>query len=128
MSSITDPIARAEAIKEERSWRTWPDWVNLVIAVYVLLAPLWTPGATWGWFATMGILIGIGALWALGTASSPASEWTTIVLGVILFLAPWLGGFASASAAAWTAWIAGIAVVVFAAVGMQQAKAVGQEA
>lgn len=123
MDTMTDTTTRHQAeemIQAEHKWRTWPDWVNLAIAVYVLLAPLWTQGATWGWFATMGVLIGAGAIWALATASSQASEWTTLILGAVLFLAPWIGGFASAAAAAWTAWIAGVAVIIFAVIGMQK--------
>lgn len=105
---------------ENRAWKTWPDWVNLALGVYVLLAPLWTAGAPAGWFVTLGILIGVAALWALGTASSQAAEWTTVVLGVVLFLAPWLGGFSAAAGAAWTAWIVGVLVVIFAAMAMAQ--------
>lgn len=36
-----------------------------------------------------------------------------VVLGVILFLLPWLAGFASATAAATSAWVIGVATVVF---------------
>ncbi len=116
-STIT---ATNDLTNEDRSWKTWPDWVNLVLGVYVLLAPLWTAAAPAGWFVTLGILIGVASLWALGTASSQAAEWTTIVLGAVLFLAPWLGGFSAASGAAWTAWIVGVLVLIFAAVAMSQ--------
>lgn len=36
-----------------------------------------------------------------------------IVLGVVLFLLPWLAGFSGVTAAAASAWIIGIATVVF---------------
>ncbi|MGA4670344.1 SPW repeat domain-containing protein [Propionibacteriaceae bacterium Y1923] len=106
----------------DRKWKTWPDWVNLVLGGYVALAPLWTTGASAGWFVTLGLLLDAGSLWALGSASSPASEWTMIVLAAVLFLAPWMGGFAAATGAAWTAWIVGLAVIVFSAVGLSQRK------
>lgn len=103
------------------AWKTWPDWVNLVLAIFVAITPLWASAGS-GWLITMGILIAIGALWALATASSQASEWVTLILGIVLFVAPWLGGFSAAGVSAWTAWIVGVLVVIFAAVGMNQAK------
>lgn len=106
----------------EMAWKTWPDWVNLVLAVYLALAPIWTVGATAGWFVTLGVIGAVVALWALATASSPASEWVQVVVGVVVFLAPWLGGFAAATAAAWTAWIIGVALVVFALIAMAQRR------
>ena len=36
-----------------------------------------------------------------------------VVLGVLLFISPWVIGFATAPAAAWSAWIIGVATVVF---------------
>ena len=41
-------------------------------------------------------------------------DWTNLVLGVWLFLSPWLLGFAGSAAAAWNAWLLGAVVVVFA--------------
>lgn len=105
-----------------RAWKTWPDWLNVVLGVYLALAPLWTVAAPAGWFVTLGILITVVGLWALGTASSSGSEWTQIVLGAVTFLAPWLGGFAAVTGAAWTAWIVGVLVIIFAVVGMSQNK------
>lgn len=107
---------------QTRAWKTWPDWVNVVLGAYLALSPLWTLAAPAGWFVTLGILIAVVGLWALGTASSAGSEWTQIVLGAITFLAPWIGGFAAVTGAAWTAWIIGVLVIIFAAVGMSQRK------
>lgn len=106
----------------DRRWSTWPDWVNLIIGAYIALAPLWTTGAPGGWFVTLGLLVAAASLWALATASTPASEWSAVILGAVLFLAPWMGGFASVSAAAWTAWIAGVAIIVFAGIAMSKRK------
>lgn len=41
-------------------------------------------------------------------------DWTNLVLGAWLFVAPWLLGFAGSAAAAWNAWLSGAVVVVFA--------------
>lgn len=102
-----------------RSERTaWQDWVNVILGAYLALAPVWTAGAPAGWFVTLGILVAAVGAWALGSVSSRASEWTQIILGAVVFLAPWMGGFAAAAGAAWTAWILGVAIVVLAAWAM----------
>ena len=44
-----------------------------------------------------------------------AFDIVNLVLGAVLFLAPWLFGFADQTAAAWNAWITGAAIVVLAA-------------
>ena len=41
-------------------------------------------------------------------------DWTNLILGVWLFVSPWLIGFAGSSSAAWNAWILGLAVTAFA--------------
>lgn len=110
--------ANATAGGAVRPWTPWQDWVNVALGAYLALAPIWTAGAPAGWFVTLGILAIAAGLWAAGTVSSKAAEWTQIVIGVVVFLAPWLGGFAAAAGAAWTAWIIGVALVIFAAAGM----------
>lgn len=105
-----------------RPHRAWQDGLNLALGAYLALATIWTAGAPAGWFVTLGILIAAVAAWALGTASSAASEGVQIVLGAVTFLSPWLGGFAAATAAAWTAWIVGVAVIVLAATAMTTAR------
>jgi len=41
-----------------------------------------------------------------------------LVLGILLFLAPWVVGFAGVAAAAWSAWVIGVATVVFFAIAL----------
>jgi hypothetical protein len=51
-------------------------------------------------------------------------DWVNVVLGVWMFLSPWILGFAAAQgAAAWCAWILGAAVIVFAASAVYVPKA-----
>lgn len=119
-SANYDNSATATNESSPMAWKTWPDWVNLVLGAYLALATMWTAGAPAGWFVTLGIVVAVVALWALATASSQVSEWVQVVAGAVVFLAPWLGGFAAAAGAAWSAWIIGIAVIVFAVIGMVQ--------
>lgn len=101
-----------------QAFRSVPDWAALVLAVYLSLAPLWITGEATTWFATLGILLGISSLGALATASSQTFEWLSILVGVAIFLSPWIGGFSMITGAAWTAWLVGILSIALAYVAM----------
>src|SRR5689334_23400180 len=46
-------------------------------------------------------------------------DWVNLLLGVWLFLSPWLLGYTGASmTASWNAWILGVALVVFSAIAV----------
>jgi uncharacterized membrane protein YtjA (UPF0391 family) len=46
-------------------------------------------------------------------------DWVNLLLGVWLFLSPWLLGYTGASVtASWNAWILGVALVVFSAIAV----------
>lgn len=125
-AAMTKTSPTSPLMGQRKPWRPWQDWVNVALGLYLLLAPLWTAGAPTGWFVTIGILSIAVAVWAAGTGSSSAAEWSQIIVGVVLFLAPWFGNFVAASAAAavspaaWTAWIIGAALAVLAATAMYQ--------
>lgn len=97
----------------ETPWKVWQDWTSLVLGAFLAISVAWT-GAPGGWFITLGLLTVVAALWALGTASSKPSEWTLVILGFLVFLAPWFAG-AATGAIGWHAWIVGVAIVALAA-------------
>lgn len=103
-------------------WVGWQDWINVLLGVYLIVGPLLVEDLPNGWFMPLGVLTIFVAIWALGSSSSPASESVQIIIGIILFLAPWLGSFAAVPTAAWTAWIIGIALIVFAVAGMTMSR------
>ncbi len=45
------------------------------------------------------------------------------MLGVLLFLAPWVLGFTAFGGASWTAWIAGVLTIVVGAAALPEANA-----
>jgi len=100
-----------------KAWTRWQDWVSLVLGVLLFISP-WvfgtatnTPGSWNAWI--VGVLGVILALWALAmVGTSVIAEWISLVLGVWLFISPWVLGFATITSAAWTAWIIGILFVV----------------
>jgi len=93
----------------------WQDWVALVAGLYAALASLWTTPRT---TTTVTVLVVLGALLVIGSAISLAApgsvsmEWVIAVLGVLLFISPWVLGFASDRGPAWTAWITGGVAVI----------------
>ena len=100
-----------------RKWTRWQDWVALVAGVCAILAPFLTTSttkATW----TMVVLGAVTAVVSLYSLAMPGerdlfSEGAHVILGILLFISPWVMGFASMTTLATTAWIVGF--VTFAA-------------
>ena len=100
-----------------KAWTRWQDWVSLVLGVLLFISPWVFSTSTNGsssWNAwIVGVIGVILALWALAFLSTATiAEWISLILGVWLFISPWVLGFAALSSAAWTAWIIGILFVV----------------
>lgn len=113
--SLPRALTPAEFSATPRMWETWPAWANIVLAIALLLAPLWTAGAAAGWFTALGTLLGLAALWSLSSRSSVRSELPVMAVGGAVFLAPWLGGFSASAGASWTAWFVAVLAIAFAA-------------
>ena len=98
------------------SWKRWQDWATVVVGVLLFITPFvfeatGTPVAAWTAYVG-GVLLVIAGLWTLSTPSVQFTEWAEIVIGVLVFLAPFALGFTGLSGIAWSAWIAGILAVV----------------
>lgn len=99
---------------ESKVWSRWQDWVAAVLGAYTALASLWTDvdRAATATLVVFGLLILVAALWSLAQPGAVVSEYGHAVLGVLLFLAPWVFGYAAAfPAAAWTSWVVGVLTV-----------------
>lgn len=94
----------------------WQDWVALIAGVVALLAPLVTTTdtrATWTMVILGGLTVIASAYSLLApNARATMGEGSHAVLGVLLFIAPWVMGFADLSGLAWTAWITGVVAFV----------------
>jgi uncharacterized membrane protein HdeD (DUF308 family) len=102
-----------------RPWTRLQDWVTLLAGVYTATSPiaLSTIGMTGDGkivaaMITLGALLAISSIVSLARPGVTATEWVTIVLGVLLFVAPWVVGYAGLTGAAWTSWLVGALVVV----------------
>jgi uncharacterized membrane protein HdeD (DUF308 family) len=109
-----------------RSWHRWQDWAAVVIGVLTLLSPIVvaTNAAALWTLIVFGVLIAATGLWSLAKPGSVASEYVHAVLGVLLFISPWVLGFSTLMSASWTAWIAGVLTV---AVGLAALPAANAE-
>lgn len=94
------------------------DWVNLALAVVLVISPwvlAFPAGAATYNAVIAGLVIGLVAIGAL-VAFNQWEEWANLVLGVWVFIAPFVLGFAAATTAMWTHVIIGLAVAILAAV------------
>jgi hypothetical protein len=109
-----------------KTWHRWQDWTVLVVGVLAALSPIVvsTDAAALWTLIVFGVLIAGTALWSLAQPGSVASEYVHAVLGVLLFISPWVFGYADMVGAAWTSWIAG---VLTAAVGLAAVPAAQSE-
>ncbi|MHA6800958.1 SPW repeat protein [Bounagaea algeriensis] len=94
-------------------WVRWQDWVAVLLGLVLVLTPLWTTTTAPATSASLilGILLILTSLWSLADPRSMTSEYAHILLGVILFIAPWPLGYAAFSGVAWTSWVIGVLVV-----------------
>jgi hypothetical protein len=97
-----------------KKWTRWQDWVAIAAGLYAALATLWTTqaGASTAFMITLGVLLIIAGLWNLAMPRQVYTEWAEAILGLILFLAPWLGGYAGELGAAATSWVCGIIAII----------------
>ncbi|WP_030428997.1 SPW repeat domain-containing protein [Allokutzneria albata] len=108
-----------------KAWTRWQDWAAVVLGVVLMLTPAWsetTDRAMWT-MIVFGALLGLAGLWSLAMPGSVASEWTHVVIGALVFIAPWAMGYADMMGAAWTSWIVGVLAVAVGAAALPEANA-----
>ncbi len=117
-----------------RSRTHWHDWLNALLAVWLFISP-WVlnfggvvdggPGTgtaavamTAAWNAwVLGVIV---FLLAITAARQPGSgpEWLNVLLGIWIFIAPWVLGFVFFPAASWDHWIVGAAIAIVGFLGL----------
>ncbi|MQA08070.1 MAG: hypothetical protein GEU98_05850 [Pseudonocardiaceae bacterium] len=113
-----------------RPWVRWQDWGEVVFGIVVALSPLWFDTST----AALWTMVVLGALVALDGIASLAmpgmvySEWIQMVLGVLLFISPWVMSYTEMTGAAWTSWIGGVLIVLAGAAALPAANTAHQRA
>ena len=88
--------------------KTTVGWVVIGFGVFAAVSPAWAATTGAGAACTLGFGIAIAYFGVLGllVRNPTPTHWGLVVVGVSLFIAPWLAGFAG-DGAAWTAWVSG---------------------
>ena len=96
-----------------KTWTRWQDWVVAVVGAYTALSPIWTAtnSAATATLIVFGVLLLVSSLWSLARPGAVSSEYAHAVLGVLLFISPWVLGYAAFAGAAATSWVAGVIAV-----------------
>jgi hypothetical protein len=102
----------------------WQDWANAILAIWLFISP-WvlafasaggttaagtatSGGGTAAWNAwVLGVIVFLVAVSAIGRRFVFSQEWVNLVLGIWIFIAPWVLGFVGHADAAWDHWIVG---------------------
>lgn len=107
----------------------WQDWLIVLLAAWLLISP-WVLNfggvvdggtnaagivaaamhAAWNAWV-LGAIIFLLSLSAVSQFTS-GSEWIKVLLGIWVFIAPWVLRFAGIPAASWNHWIAGAVIVI----------------
>ncbi|MET0479564.1 MAG: SPW repeat protein, partial [Actinomycetota bacterium] len=99
-----------------RPWTRPQDFATLIAGAYAALSPIWvsTTGerdAFWALIA-LGALLAATSLFSLAMPGVVATEWLTVLFGVLLFVAPWVLTYTDRVGASWTSWVVGAIAVV----------------
>jgi uncharacterized membrane protein HdeD (DUF308 family) len=92
------------------------DAATLIAGVYAALSPIWVSttgerGAFWA-LVVLGVLLAVAALVSLAMPGVVATEWLTVLFGVLLFVAPWVLTYTDRTGASWTSWVVGVIAVL----------------
>ena len=116
----------------------WQDWVNLLLAIWLFISP-WVlqfaagnatapaagndfPAANAAWNAwVLGVIVFLVALSARSRMEF-WQEWINLLLGIWIFIAPWVLGFVALSAASWDHWVVGALVFLISVCNIAAAR------
>lgn len=112
-------IQSEEVWLEMATWRRWQDWALVVLGALMFIATFVFDAAMMPAAQYAGLIVGalmfLVGLYMLANPQSRPVEWAQIVLGVLLFISPWVLGFTSLVQLSWSAWVIGVLAVIAAA-------------
>lgn len=108
-----------------RPWTRPYDWAEVVLGLVALLSPIWmdTDNAAMWTMIILGALVTIDGLVSLAMPGLVYGEAVQIVLGVLMFLSPWVMSYTEFDGIAWTSWIVGALTVIVGGVALPAAQA-----
>jgi hypothetical protein len=126
-----------------RPAKPWQDWANLILAIWLFISPwvlqfgagaqtapagavdatgIAVSHAAWNAWV-LGVIVFLVALSTIGNMEV-WQEWFNIVLGVWIFIAPWVLGFVGFPRASWDHWIVGALIFLLAIWSVSRARTV----
>lgn len=103
-----------------KAFTRWQDWTEVVIGALVALSPIvvaTSTAALWT-MIVLGVLVVLDGLWSLAAPNMVVGEWAQVVLGVLLFVAPWVMSYSAMTGASWVSWIGGVLTVLAGAIAV----------
>jgi len=93
-----------------RRWTRWQDWLATAAGLYALVSPLWLERTTKGMWTLviLGVVTAVVALWSLAMPDNVVPDGIVALLGVAIFVSPWVMSFTAFTGMAWTARIVGV--------------------
>jgi hypothetical protein len=102
-----------------RPWTRIQDWILLLAGAYTATSPIVLStigeageGKVVVAMITLGALLALSSIVSLARPDVLATQWASVLLGVLLFVAPWVVGYSGLTGPAWTSWVVGAVVVV----------------
>ncbi|RVW01491.1 SPW repeat domain-containing protein [Rhodococcus spongiicola] len=98
----------------------WQDYAAVIIGAFAALSPLWLDtnvGARWS-LIVLGVLVALVGLARMARPAMATADYAIGVLGVLMFVSPWVMDFHTTTATAWTAWVVGVLTVLVAIAGL----------
>lgn len=104
-----------------KKWTSWQDYVAVLAGLYAALGTLWTTqqASSLVMMIVVGVLLIIAGVWNLTTPGQPVAQWVLMLLGVLLFISPWIASYSGLVGASWTSWIAGGVALIVGILAMQ---------
>jgi uncharacterized membrane protein HdeD (DUF308 family) len=104
-----------------RAWTRWQDYAQVVLGAVAALSTIWVDTSTKAMWAmiVLGVLIALDGLVSLAAPNLMTSEGAELVLGVLLFISPWVLGYTAMHTASWLSWVIGALTVVVGGLTLQ---------
>lgn len=90
-------------------------WTAMALGAAAAVTPLWAATTAAGTSLTVGLgaLTVIFAVWSLLARNPAKDHWALSVIGLMLFMSPWIGGFVG-EGAGWSTWTIGLLLTLLA--------------
>ena len=108
-----------------RPWTRPYDWAEVVLGVVAALSTIWmdTDNAAMWTMIVLGVLVALDGLASLAAPGQVYGEGIQIVLGVLMFISPWVMSYTNFNGISWTSWIIGALTVIAGAAALPVAQA-----